>query len=329
MVAGGRDGTVRFIDLATGSARRGLGRHDGSVVRAAFSRDGRTAVTAGEDNRMIVWDVRRAAIRETLQSAAQITGLAIARTAGRSTPAASTARSSSGISPATGRLGRVFGVGPGEQRDPSFDLLVSHALSPDGRLLAVGRPRWDRHADRRADAAAAAQLPRGPARAGLRPGVHAGRPAASPSAADDGYLALRRPAPGRASSSVCAATAAPRCYAPTFSADGRLMLTVSGSEPSVSPPSSCGGCRPGDRPGFRDAAPSRRSSTPPRSAPTAARSPSPGRAGVEIIDTATMRRRATLPGSETVRILLRFTPDGRYVVGGSVKGWTRLWSTKT
>ena len=39
--------------------------------------------------------------------------------------------------------------------------------------------------------------------------------------------------------------------------------------------------------------------------------------------------RATLPGSETVRGLARFTPDGRYIVGGSLKGWARLWSTKT
>src|SRR5215217_3673125 len=40
MVAGGRDGTVRFLDLATGSSRTTLGRHDGGVVRAAFSPDG-------------------------------------------------------------------------------------------------------------------------------------------------------------------------------------------------------------------------------------------------------------------------------------------------
>jgi WD40 repeat protein len=42
-----------------------------------------------------------------------------------------------------------------------------------------------------------------------------------------------------------------------------------------------------------------------------------------------MRKRATLPGSQTVRGLARFTPDGRYIVGGSVKGWARLWSAKT
>ena len=49
-------------------------------MRAAFSADGRIAVTAGEDNRVIVWNVERAAAAETLAGhAAQITGLAISR----------------------------------------------------------------------------------------------------------------------------------------------------------------------------------------------------------------------------------------------------------
>jgi WD40 repeat protein len=51
--------------------------------------------------------------------------------------------------------------------------------------------------------------------------------------------------------------------------------------------------------------------------------------GIEIIDVATRRRRTSLPGSETVKILARFTPDGRFIVGGSTDGWARLWSTET
>jgi WD40 repeat protein len=51
--------------------------------------------------------------------------------------------------------------------------------------------------------------------------------------------------------------------------------------------------------------------------------------GVEIIDVATRRHRATLPASDTVVFLVRFTPDGRYLVGGSRKGWARVWSTRT
>jgi WD40 repeat protein len=50
--------------------------------------------------------------------------------------------------------------------------------------------------------------------------------------------------------------------------------------------------------------------------------------GVEILDTTTLRHRAWLPESGTV-VPLRFTPDGRYIVGGSDKGWARLWSTRT
>ena len=47
-----------------------------------------------------------------------------------------------------------------------------------------------------------------------------------------------------------------------------------------------------------------------------------------MIDANTLRPRARLTQSETVS-RVRFTPDGRYIVGGSDKGWARLWSTKT
>ena len=50
--------------------------------------------------------------------------------------------------------------------------------------------------------------------------------------------------------------------------------------------------------------------------------------GIEIVDVASLRRRAILPGTETVR-LARFTPDGRFLVASSYKGWARLWSTDT
>jgi WD40 repeat protein len=50
--------------------------------------------------------------------------------------------------------------------------------------------------------------------------------------------------------------------------------------------------------------------------------------GIEIVDVATLRRRTSLTGSETV-LLTSFTPDGRFIVGGSSEGWARLWSTDT
>jgi WD40 repeat protein len=55
----------------------------------------------------------------------------------------------------------------------------------------------------------------------------------------------------------------------------------------------------------------------------------PDKGDVEIVDAATRRRRAALPEAETVTDLARFTPDGRFIVAGSWKGWARLWSTKT
>jgi WD40 repeat protein len=50
--------------------------------------------------------------------------------------------------------------------------------------------------------------------------------------------------------------------------------------------------------------------------------------GVEIVDVATLRHRAWLNQSDSVGTV-RFTPDGRYLVGGSFSGWARLWSAKT
>ena len=55
----------------------------------------------------------------------------------------------------------------------------------------------------------------------------------------------------------------------------------------------------------------------------------PDKGDVEIVDAATHRRRTSLPETETVTDLARFTPDGRFIVAGSWKGWARLWSTKT
>ena len=51
--------------------------------------------------------------------------------------------------------------------------------------------------------------------------------------------------------------------------------------------------------------------------------------GVQIFDVATHRRVAALSDDDSVWEFARFTPDGHYIVGGSVNGWVRLWSTKT
>jgi WD40 repeat protein/serine/threonine protein kinase/DNA-binding SARP family transcriptional activator len=62
-----RDGTVTFLDLVTGAQRKGGGRHAASVQGVAFSPDGTTLVSTGDDRKVIVWDVASGTERETLE----------------------------------------------------------------------------------------------------------------------------------------------------------------------------------------------------------------------------------------------------------------------
>ena len=129
LLLGGRDGSVRFLDLVTGEVRTASGRHDGAVVRAAFSADGRTAVTAGEDSRVIVWDVERAAAaRRSRATPAQITGLAISRDAETLYSAALDGKVLIWDLAGDRRLGRPFDVRPPSDGDAlsrlPYDLLT-------------------------------------------------------------------------------------------------------------------------------------------------------------------------------------------------------------
>lgn len=65
---GSRDGSVRLLDLRTGEHVTAKGRHEGPVTAIRFSADGRRFVTAGRDERLIVWDTARAAAVEELEA---------------------------------------------------------------------------------------------------------------------------------------------------------------------------------------------------------------------------------------------------------------------
>ena len=65
---GSRDGSVRVLDLASGRVRTAVERHEGPVTAMAFGPDGTRLVTMGRDERLIVWDSRRAAAVESLQA---------------------------------------------------------------------------------------------------------------------------------------------------------------------------------------------------------------------------------------------------------------------
>jgi WD40 repeat protein len=112
-------------------------------------------------------------------------------------------------------------------------------------------------------------------------------------------------------------------YTPSFSADGRLMAT--GSVHRIQLYALPSG-HPVGRPLVAKAEIHDVSLSP--DGRTLAVTIPPHR-GIEILNVPTLRRRMTLPGSETVREFGRFTADGRFVLGASWKGWARLWSAET
>ena len=326
MLAGGRDGSVRFVDLATGETTAASGRHDRAVERAIFSPNGRQAITAGEDGRVIVWDVEHAAAVETLAGhAAKITGLAISSDG--STLYSSSLDSKVLIWDLAGdrRLGRPFEVGP-----DAGELLRS-SLSPDGRTLAVGQP------DGRVTLLDATTLrplskfpvvPKGAVTGiGFVPG---GRLLAV--GGDKGFLALVDPGRGEIVKRLVGHRPHARTgfahgvFTPSFAADGHLMATAADDNtvrlwalPSGRP---LGSVLHYPIVGDVSLSPDGR---------TLAVTVQEGVAnpGVRIIDVATHRQRASLFGDETIWDQARLTPDGRFLVGGSWKGWVRLWSTDT
>ena len=249
LLLGGRDGSVRFLDLVGGRVLTASGRHGGAVVHASFSADGRTAVTAGADERVIVWNVRRAAAGETLQGhAGRITGNgdqprrpdALYERAGRQGPDLG--------SRGAQRLGRPFEIGAdgsrrGNRRDVgavATYLLPSHAVSPDGQVLAVGQSDGTvRLIDARTMRLRSSfrAVSRGPVRSlGYVPG---GRLLAV--GGDQGFLALVDPRRGTLVKSLPGHRGS--LLSISFSADGRRMLTAA-LHPTAAP---CyGSCRQAD-----------------------------------------------------------------------------------
>ena len=56
---GSQDGSVSFVDAATGRLRRALGgQHSAAVASAVYSPSGRTVMSVGDDGKVIVWDPR-------------------------------------------------------------------------------------------------------------------------------------------------------------------------------------------------------------------------------------------------------------------------------
>jgi WD40 repeat protein len=325
---------VRFLDVHTGHVRSAAGRHAGPVVAAAFGPGGQIAATAGEDNRVIVWDVRRGAITQTLEGhAGQTSSLAISRD-GR-TLYTGGLDGKVLIWDLTGdrQLDRSFRVGTSRATPfPEFPFM-SAALSNDGRVLAAGRDDGtvvliDVRTLRTISTFRA--VSHSPVRGmGFIP--HSGRLVVG---SDRGFIGIFDPDTGRllqrlhgdrtAPVGCCATQFRVTQLTPSFSADGRVMATASyGNDVLL-----------WRLRGGRAIGSARRYGP---SLGTADVSLSPdGRTmvvvavGIEVVDVATLRRTTFLPGATAQSAVARFTPDGRYVIGGGgLDGWARLWSTKT
>jgi WD40 repeat protein len=57
LAAGQRDGTLTFVDIATGAIREGTSRHSGPIFSVTFGRDGSRVVTTSADDSVIEWSV--------------------------------------------------------------------------------------------------------------------------------------------------------------------------------------------------------------------------------------------------------------------------------
>jgi WD40 repeat protein len=127
------DGTVHFVDVATGATTDGSGAHAAGVISLAFSPDSRVAVTTGDDGLAIVWDPATGSVVERLSGhGGRVIGVGFAGNSTLFTSSLDGTVLQWDLSGAH-RFGTPFHIGlaaiPGSA--------LPAALSPDGRVLAV------------------------------------------------------------------------------------------------------------------------------------------------------------------------------------------------
>jgi WD40 repeat protein/DNA-binding SARP family transcriptional activator len=133
------EGSVSFMNLQTNEVRPGSGGHHGPFPTAyeatgiAFTPDGRSVITVGNDSRLLVWDVASASVREALASASGLPLRGPAISHDGTTAFTTDASGDVAVWDLSGnrRLGRTFTSGSGHIGWPFF------AISPDGRTIAV------------------------------------------------------------------------------------------------------------------------------------------------------------------------------------------------
>ncbi|MEY2515559.1 MAG: hypothetical protein QOJ89_2917, partial [bacterium] len=146
------DGSIRLVDLRTGTSRTPSARHDAPVQSAAFSADGSTLVTGGDDAQVIVWDVARAKPRATFEGhAGRINGVALSPDGSTAYTASLDGTVIAWDLDASRRLGRAFAAAPGGDVRTVSETGVSGttpasyhiSASPDGGTITVGQGAGD------------------------------------------------------------------------------------------------------------------------------------------------------------------------------------------
>ena len=139
IAVGSPDGQMSFVDSSTGHARRGVGSSGHPVTNVVYGPDGRSVVSTGNDNDVIVWNPQAARIAQVLTvPAEQVEDVAFSSDA--STLYVSSVDSVLFEWDLTGRrsFGRRFALGAGSPCCGAVAPLAPPlALSPDGTRFAV------------------------------------------------------------------------------------------------------------------------------------------------------------------------------------------------
>jgi WD40 repeat protein len=141
LALGSETGHVRMLDLGSGAVRSLSGRHDGSVLRLAFTPDGSRLITSGADGQAIEWDVESGSIAERYNGhSGQIWGFDLQADGSTLVTSATDGRAIVWDLAGNRRLDRRFTLRRyGESSDIWYvvDVTRGVAVSPDGRTLAV------------------------------------------------------------------------------------------------------------------------------------------------------------------------------------------------
>jgi WD40 repeat protein len=131
----GKGDEIRFLDLRTGKVTRGIGVEPGGTDQMAFTPDGQTLITSGEDGKTLLWDVRTRTVRDTFAGHAGPIHAQVISAHGSTLYTGSFDTNVLGWD-LTGRRGFPASF-PAIGTDPAQHAWTL-AISPDSRTIAVG-----------------------------------------------------------------------------------------------------------------------------------------------------------------------------------------------